>query len=137
MTEVELNAARALNRLIRDNERRLEILRTAIVNIVPVQDGMPKSSGTDSQVERLTVQTIALEETIADLRRRYDNTRVWLIETFGNAGLSVRECEVVMLRYVACMSYREIQRALNISNGHVFKVHRQAVRKLLRGITNE
>lgn len=73
----------------------------------------------------------ATEEDLSDLRGQMAEMAGRLMCRLRRAALTVREYEVVSLRYVACMNFRDIETELGMSDATVFFHHRNALKKIL------
>lgn len=131
MTERELNEVRELRSEINDLERKIELLRGALMNIVPLRNGMPQGHDLESRIERLTVQIAELEENLLELKKRREVARLNITAAISAANLSGKEASVISRRYVKCMRFRDICFELNYSDYHVFRLHKAALKKML------
>ena len=131
MTEKELNSVRKLKKRIRDLEWRLQALRTAADNIVPVLDGLSHSSEAKSRVEKIALDLIETE-------RELNNSRAQIILTKSElADKILREVEdttlqtLLILRYVECLSFKETARRMHFTLRHLYRLHE----KFLKDVT--
>lgn len=130
MTHTELNEARELRQRIRDEERRLDALRVAAQNIVPILDGMPHERSQASKVEKVALLVFELERELAALKTQFESACVNITRKLRQENLDAQEFEILLLRYVACMNFRDIQCKLDVSDARVFYIHRNALKKL-------
>lgn len=131
MTLKKLNAVRDKAQAIRDKARRLQILRSACAALIPKRDGLPCGSEKKSRTEILAIKIADLED---ELECDYQEMGVLaneLYEEINSGALTVREAEVLTLRYVSVKSFRETGNALNLSDARVYALHAAAVKKIL------
>jgi len=133
MTEKELNAARELKKLIQDREQRLIGLRASAQNLVPANDGQPRSQTPSSRVEKLAIKILDADEKLNCLRRQFDEAAAQIALEIYNADLTAQEQAVLIARYVDCVTFRAIQFRLHLSDAHVFYLHRCACKKIKVG----
>ena len=131
MTERELNEVRELRSEINDLERKIELMRGALMNIVPLRDGMPQGHDLDSRVEKTVVKIGTLEEEVLELKKRRELAKIKITAAICAASLSDKEAAVIYRRYVKCMRFRDICFELKYSDAHVFYLHKHALRKLI------
>lgn len=112
-------------------ERKIELMRGALMNIVPLRNGMPQGHALDSRVEKTVVQIGELEEELVELKKRREIARLNITANICAAGLSGKESAVVRRRYVKCMRFRDICFELNYSDYHVFRLHKSGLKKML------
>lgn len=136
MRQDELEEARRLHEEIRTLERQLKTLRMATTNTVALADGMPRTKSHKSPVETLLTLIMDTEERLRELQLMFGRARMKLIRAFAAAKLSARQHEVMTLRYVACMNFRDIQFTLHLSDARVFYLHRSA-QQIMRGVTDD
>ncbi len=132
MTEAELLRVREIKTLVRDLERRMQVLRGEALNIVPINDGMPRTQRQTSRVEEITVELMTLDEEIAKLCDQFVEEAAVLDRKIEASGLDALERAVLNLRYVACMNFLQIQEQLEISDSTTFHIHRTATKKILK-----
>ena len=130
MTEAELNEVRELKKEIQAAERQLRILKTAAENLVPVLDGLPHAQNPKSRVASIATLIIDAERALTTLKEKLDSTGAKLIARIRREPLTTREQEILILRYVACMNFRDIEFKLHLSDARVFSYHRSALKKV-------
>ena len=130
MTERELNEVRELQSEINDLERKIMLMRDALMNIVPLRNGMPQGHDLDSRVEKTVVKIGELEEELLELKKRRELAKIKITAAICAAGLSGKEAAVIYRRYVKCMRFRDICFELEYSDAHVFRLHNQALQKM-------
>lgn len=131
MTERELNEVRELRSEINDLERKLELMRGALMNIVPLRNGLPQGHDLDSRVEKTVVKIGELEEELVELKKRRELAKIKITANICTAKLSDAEAAVIWRRYVKCMRFRDIGIELHYSDAHVFYLHRHGLKKLI------
>lgn len=130
MTEAELNAVRELKKQILNGERQLKTLRTAAENLVPVIDGMPHARSQSSRVAKIVTLILDAEQSLNALKENLDSMSTELVMKIRRAPLTTREQEILILRYVACMNFLDIEGELHLSDARIFYHHRQALNKM-------
>ena len=133
MTEQELTSVRDLRKKIRDLEKKIHALRLNVENITPVIDGLPHSTEAKSRVEKLAVSIVAAERELAELREQMPQAQAHLAELITREVAEPVAQTLLVLRYVACCSFREVARRMNFDISHVFKLHRRALKKVNAG----
>ena len=131
MTEREINEVREIQSEINDLERKLELMRGALMNIVPLRNGLPQGHDLDSRVEKTVVKIGELEEELLELKKGRELAKIKITANICAANLSDAEAAVIWRRYVKCMRFRDIGLELNYSNAHVFRLHRHGLKKLI------
>ena len=130
MTEREINEVREMRSEINDLERKIEIMRGALMNIVPLRNGVPQGHDLDSRVEKTVVQIGELEEELLELKKRRELAKIKITANICAANLTGQEAAVIYSRYVKCMRFRDICFELNYSDYHVFRLHKSGLKKL-------
>ena len=133
MTERELNEVRELRSQIGDLERKIELMRGALANIVPLRNGLPQGRGQESRIEKLIVKITELESELLELKKRREQAIVKITGAICAANLSGKEASVIWRRYVKCMRFRDIGIELHYSDAHVFNLHRRGLKKIIAG----
>ncbi|MBR0060244.1 MAG: hypothetical protein IJP68_02080 [Selenomonadaceae bacterium] len=131
MTEREINEVRELRSEINDLERKIELMRGALMNIVPLRNCMPQGHDLDSRVEKTVVEIGELEEELLELKERRELAKINITANICAANLTGQEAAVIYSRYVKCMRFRDICFELNYSDAHVFRLHGSALKKLI------
>lgn len=132
MTEHELNRVRDLRTRMRDLERHLQALRLSAANIVPIIDGLPHSTDIRRRVEMNVVKIVDTERELDQLREEYVNAAIDLEGQINSAPLDLQEKTILILRYVACKNFRDIEFELKSNDARVFYLHRTAQKKFLK-----
>ena len=130
MTIAELNEVRDLREKLRAAIRQLRALRESIQNLCPELDGMPHAQSQQSKVEKMTVLIIEGEREVDALKAQIDTTGAALARKIKNLPLNPQEQEILILRYVGCLSFRDIKAKLHMSEPRVFFHHRAAFKKI-------
>lgn len=128
MTEKELNSVRELNKQIRRQEQHLQALRLSAENLVPILDGLPHSNEAKSRVEKIALMIIESERELDSLRAQLDRASEELPARIHDEVSDVQERTVLLLRYVACMRFRDIAFQLEMSERRVFQIHHDALK---------
>lgn len=126
----KLNRNRALHRqLMRDLERR-EFLETKATRLnAPLVQDKVKTSPED----RTTILLAALADldTVIDAeRKRFENLTAWTRDLFEDADLGREELEVMVHRYINCLTWEEIAEIMYWSKRTVQRLHGEALVKL-------
>lgn len=126
----QLNRNRALHRqLMRDLERR-EFLETKATRLnAPLVQDKVKTSPED----RTTILLAALADldTVIDAeRKRFENLTAWTRDLFEDADLGREELEVMVHRYINCLTWEEIAEIMYWSKRTVQRLHGEALAKL-------
>lgn len=126
----QLNRNRALHRqLMRDLERR-EFLETKATRLnAPLVQDKVKTSPED----RTTILLAALADldTVIDAeRKRFENLAAWTRDLFEDADLGREELEVMVYRYINCLTWEEIAEIMYWSKRTVQRLHGEALVKL-------
>ena len=132
MTEKELNIVRELKKQIRDLERHLQALRLSAENLVPILDGLPHPNSAKSRVEKIALMIIESERELENLRAQLDRASEELPARIHDEVSDVQERTLLLLRYVACMRFRDIAFQLERSEARVFQIHHDVLKKILR-----
>lgn len=130
MTQAELNEARELRDLMRNEERRLNAYRLAAQNLVPLLDGMPHARNCAGKPEKIALLIVESELKLIELNERYDAACDKLARKIKAEIADGTEQEILLLRYVACMNFRDIEIKLDMSDARIFYLHRNGIKKL-------
>lgn len=129
MTVSEINKARELSKRIRELERQMSALILSRDNIVPVLDGMPHATEVKSKVERLAVRIVESERELEGLRSEFEQEKTRIANAVMLAFDVPTEQSLLLLRYVSCLSFREIARRMHYGLRYVFKLHDRLVKE--------
>lgn len=127
---MEITAARTLTEEIKRLAEQIELVRQSAKNLVPVQDGMPKPPNKGSPIEKICYRMLELEEKRREKIKELDAVKVALIDAICAAPLKDGERKVLMLRYVCCMRFRDIQFDLEKSDARIYQWHRAGLEKM-------
>lgn len=130
MTEAELNVALTLESVICDKERRLEMLRRACSRAVLPSNGVRQNTD-ESSTEAIALQITDTERAMESLRIGQRLACAEIANQLGQTGLSAVEYELMTLRYVRCKDFSEIGAEMRIPVGQVYKLHREALKKII------
>ena len=128
MTVQEINKARELCKRIRELERQIAALCLSRDNIVPVLDGMPHATEIKSKVEKLALRIVENQRVLESLRVEFEAEKARLVSVIMTEFDDPTEQSLLLLRYVACLPFREIARRMQYGLRHVFKLHDQLVK---------
>ena len=135
MTQADLNKARNLQDQMRDVRSKIAALKVAAENIVPILDGMPHAKSQSSRVEHIAAMINDYDRDLDNLQDQFDIACVDILrelrKTAADGTINVLEHNILVYRYVACMSFAAIEEAVNLSEARVYFWHRQGVQKLL------
>ena len=132
MTRGELETVRQLKEELRREEGRLQTLRLSIESLNKLLDGMPHACRVASPTERLAAQIVDSERRLGSLQMKMIEEAGRLLTAIKNSPLGRREQEVLILRYVQCMTFRDISLRLEVSDAHVYRLHDAAAEKILQ-----
>ena len=124
---MNLHAVRDLKERIVASESALLNLRGLAQNLVPTLDGMPRATTLESRVEKLAVKIIAAEQKLDVLKTELDRLSAELFDEIQRRVKSVQAQTVVTLRFVSCLSFRQIARRISYSLRQVFRLNKQGV----------
>lgn len=130
MTEQELNQVRDLSKRIRDLENLLATLRKRAEDIVPARDGLPQSTDIHSKVESLALKIVEKTIELESLHEQILAATATLTESICLKITDPNQRAVLLLRYVHCMTFRDIGFQLNYSDRKVFQLHHDALEKI-------
>lgn len=128
MTVQEINKARELCKRIRELERQIAALCLSRDNIVPVLDGMPHATEIKSKVEKLALRIVENQRVLDNLRVEFEAEKARLVSVIMTEFDDPTEQSLLLLRYVACLPFREIARRMQYGLRHVFKLHDRLVK---------
>lgn len=129
MTVSEINKARELSKRIRELERQITALILSRDNIVPVLDGMPHATEVKSKVERLALRIVEGERELESLRAEFEQEKTRIANAIMMNFDEPTKQTLLLLRYVSCLSFREIAHRLHYGLRYVFKLHDRLVKE--------
>ena len=129
MTRVDLERLKELKRLSLELDERLRRLYEQATRTTSLLDGLPRGSVMRSKIENSIIKIEStIEETRADIVEQ-----VMLEGEFTEAvmKLPMSERQMLTMRYLDGLGYRQIANTLGRSLDYVFKIHRRALKKIL------
>ncbi len=132
MTEQELNIVHELKIKVDSAEKYLAALRRTAENLVPIIDGLPHSQNFESRVEKIALKIAEGDRELLTLQKTMAEKAIALADKIRSSDLTSQEQEILILRYVACMRFRDISFEKNLSDTRVYRVHAEARNKILK-----
>ena len=132
MTIAELNEVRDLRAELNRELDRQRSLEDAINSLTSLIDGLPRSHNSTSRTERLATLLVDTSEIIRDLNERIITATVALTEKIFRTDLSNVERDILIQRYVKCLSFKRVASEINLSIDYIFRLHRSALKKTVR-----
>lgn len=125
-----LSQAFILDRRIKAKERQLDVLKEHVPYTTPLfGDVKVTSSQSTSCVEKSALRIVALSDEIQRDITRLDDIMKAIRQVISRVENNDMEC-VLQMRYLSFMSWCEITKCLGYSEGHVFRLHRLALKKV-------
>ena len=131
MTEQELNVVRELSKRIRELERYLQALRLSAQNITPVIDGLPHSTTLQARVEKIALSIVEKERELYQLQEQFLHEQGRLAEFILSSVNDPTLQTLLILRYVACLSFKETARSMHFTLRHVFRLHEKFLKDVI------
>ena len=128
MTKTELNAVREIRKRIKELEEKLQILRRASTDLVPLADGLPRAKSAKSKVEMLALKAVEAEKELEYLNEKILYAKSELADKIMTETDDPAFQVLLMYRYVECLTYREIARRMDFTLRHVFGLHEKFFR---------
>ena len=124
--DLGLKAALEQKRTVVALEMRLQTLRATADSIkLSRQDGLPRANPTGaSRVEADVIQIDEAERELEAAQNEWRLTATRLAFKIYDRVKDVRQLQVMLLRYVACLSWRQVIREVGYSDSRVFTLHR-------------
>lgn len=122
-----LNVVREIRERIVTTEAELANLRGLAGNLVPTLDGLPMARSLDSRVEKLGVKIVDAEAELDRLKAEFDKAAAELFDEIQRRVRSIELVAVLSLRFVSCLSFRQIARRMNYSVRQVFRLNQQGI----------
>ena len=119
-----------LKKNIKDARNELRLMREAAVNDQyggGVSIGTPSGKNERNKVENGVVKTMALEEKIAELAKRYEEIR-FEIERAIECLTNLNERTVLKMRYLYFKRFEDIVVMTGYSISHVYRFHRNGLK---------
>lgn len=132
MTIAELNEVRDLRAELNRELDRQRSLEGTINSLIPSLDGLPRSRSFTSRTEKFATLLVDTSEIIRDLNERILTATVTLAEKIFMTDLSNIERDILILRYVKCLSFKRVASEINLSIDYIFRLHRSALKKTVR-----
>ena len=123
----ELNIVRELKKILTKEEQRLNSLRINALNITPVIDGLPHAKTAQSKVERNALRIIESEQEVETLRAELIQAKSALADKIMSQVDEPNYQTLLVLRYVECLSFREIARRMHFVLRNLFNLHDAAL----------
>lgn len=124
----ELNIVRELKKLLTKEEQRLDALRINAVNIVPILDGLPHAKTAQSRVEKNALKIIESEHEIEHLQTELIRAKTTTLDKIMSKVDEPNHQTLLVLRYVECLSFREIARRMHFVLRNIFNLHDAALK---------
>ena len=122
-----LYAVRDLANKINRHEKYLDGLRAALTSTTRRLDGMPRAQSLDSKIERLTQKIIDGESELIDLKNsQADNALALSLEIY-NRIKNQNAAQILCLRYVHCLPFKDIIAEMKYSDASIYKLHKSGV----------
>ena len=125
---MKLSTVKEIETAIKSARSRIEFLRAEAASIKPPPiDGLPRAKSSTSRAEKFAVLIADEERRLAELCNEFDDKQNQLMTDIyrrveGKAG------EVLILRYVQCLSFRGIAARLAYSEPYIYLLHRRGKR---------
>lgn len=132
MTIEELNEVRNLRAVLAKELDRQRSLEAAINGITTTIDGLPRPTNHESRTEKLAVLLADTSEIIRNLLIQITAATVALTEKIFALELSSNERNILILRYVKCLSFKRVATEIDLSIDYVFRLHRRALKITVR-----
>lgn len=123
----ELNIVRELKKLLVKEEQRLNSLRINALNITPILDGLPHAKTAQSKVEKNALKIIESEQELETLRAELIQAKSVLADKIMTQVDEPNYQTLLVLRYVECLSFREIARRMHFVLRNIFTLHDAAL----------
>lgn len=131
MTKDELKNIPYLDGLINSKIRQLDQLRRYRGRL-PTYKGQEsvQSGSVGDPTASIALKIVQLDEEIAQDIERLMDLKAEVRRLFTKLDDDLKYKSVMELRYLECMSWREVAQSLHFSYKHVFKLHGEALRRL-------
>ncbi len=126
MTAQELHEVRRLKYQIEQATEELDYLRGLTTRL----RNAPSSAKAHSRVEALAIKRIDGEKILASLHEALETARDELMDKILAAPLTSLERDILLLRYVDCLSFRAIARTTHYSLAQIFRTHDKIVAEM-------
>ena len=126
---MDLESCRKLKSRIEERFSDLESVKRLATNMTAPIDGLPRCKQLDSRIERLAVKADEIERELATLRKQFEQAAVALVDAIEQRVKDQVTIEAMILRYVRCLSFRDVARAMNYSLRNVFRMIERGVKE--------
>lgn len=131
MTKDELKSIPYVDGLINSKIRQLDQLKRYRGRL-PTYKGQEaiQSGSVGDPTASIALKIVRLDEEIARDIERLVDLKAEAQVLFARLDDDLKYRSVMELRYLECMSWREVAQSLHFSHKHVFKLHGEALRRL-------
>lgn len=131
MTKDGLKSILFLDQLINSKLRQLDQLKAYRARLPSgASDTGPVQSGIGDPTAGIALKIVQLDEEIAQDIERLVDLKAEARILFKQLDDDLKYKSVMELRYLECMTWREVAQTLHFSYKHVFKLHSEALRRL-------
>lgn len=130
MTRDELKNIPYLDGLIDSKIRQLDQLKRYRGRLPTYRGQEPVQSGVGDPTAGIALKIVQLDEEIAQDIERLVDLKAEARVLFKQLDDDLKYKSVMELRYLECMTWREVAQSLHFSYKHVFKLHSEALRRL-------
>ena len=134
MTVEELNIVRKLKKQIADETKKLQALKI-VIGAFPHKYGKQNQGGSSGGVAKSDFESFVVQ--IADAEKKIENLQAELTDAVPRLTKKIQEnfsdfAEQTLLiyRYVACKSFKEISFLLGYSEQWIYKKHKELLKSL-------
>ena len=121
---MELTCVRELKAELQRRQERLKNLREVATSVtVPRLDGLPRPNNLFSKPEKFMQLIIDEERELARLQVELDETATDLSKEIKKRVDDARQETILILRYVGCLSFREVSRRTLYSVRNCLRLH--------------
>lgn len=130
MTRDELKNIPYLDGLINSKIRQLDQLKRYRGRLPTYKGQEPVQSGIGDPTAGIALKIVQLDDEIAQDIERLVDLKAEARVLFKQLDDDLKYKSVMELRYLECMTWREVAQSLHFSYKHVFKLHSEALRRL-------
>lgn len=130
MTRDELKSIPYIDGLINSKIRQLDQLKRYRGRLPTYRGQEPVQSGIGDPTAGIALKIVQLDEEIAQDIERLVDLKAEAEALFAKLNDDLKYKSVMELRYLECMSWRNVAQSLHFSYKHVFKLHSEALRRL-------
>lgn len=135
MTYEELNIVRNLKKKLDAEKQKLSALRESITPATPKLNDAPRGTNTASPTEKLAMMITDTERRIAKLNIRIELESFKLTDKIQAEVQDTKEQTLLIHRYINCKRFEDIGTAMGFSEGHIYFIHRNILKKLLVNVS--